>query len=183
MHDIVGIGSAPPNVMIALSKATESDLSQLRELAVLAFADDEQYKPVGALPGGPPSHDSIQKHREWLNSMDYHKCTQDGEIIGSCILDIHLDRGTIHGIHVKPESMGKGIGSWILSEAQRIYPQVCSWILETPDYAKRNHLFYEKNGFTLSGVTPIDTALGFGFYIYKKVAQQGYCSRRKKQRD
>ena len=60
--------------------------------------------------------------------------------------------------------MGRGIGSWILSETLRIYPQVCIWKLETPDYAKRNHRFYEKNGFTLSEVTPKDPAVGFGFY-------------------
>jgi ribosomal protein S18 acetylase RimI-like enzyme len=120
------------NIVIVLSKASEYDLQQLRDLAVSAFTDDEYYKPVDALSGGPPGHDNIQKHRKWLESMNYHKCTQDGEIVGSCILSIHVEgRGTIHGIHVKPESMCKGIGSWILSESQRIYPQVCSWKLET----------------------------------------------------
>lgn len=154
-----------------MSKAIESDLPQLRDLAVLAFTDDEHYKPVGAFPGGPPGHDSIQKHREWLNSMDYYKCIQDGELVGSCILNIHEDCGTIHGIHVKKGYMGGGIGSWILSESQRMNPQVCIWILETPDYAERNHRFYEKNGFTLSEVTPKNPALGFGFYKYRKSVQ------------
>ncbi len=157
--------------MLTLSKTTESDLPQLRDLSISSFADDEKYKPVGAISGGPPGHDSLQKHGIWLSSMNYYKCTKAGELVGSCILDIHGNLGVVHGIHVKQEFMGKGIGSWILSEVQRVYPRLCVWELETPDYAIRNHRFYEKNGFSLVEITPKESAIGFGFYKYRKGQQ------------
>ena len=67
--------------------------------------------------------------------------------------------------------MNSGIGSWIINEIQRMFPQISIWSLETPDYATRNHHFYKKNGFTLIQITPKDASLGFGFHKYIKSAQ------------
>lgn len=154
---------------ITLSRATAGDLPRLRDLAVAAFAVDERDKPAGARQGVPPGSDDLATHRQWLQQMDYYTCTRDGRLVGSCTVHTRGGCGFIHGIQVLPAAMGQGIGSRILADVKRRYPGIHTWELETPDYARRNHRFYEKNGFSRVAVTPADPALGFGFYTYRKI--------------
>ena len=165
--------------MLSLNFATQIDLVQLRDIAMSAFAEDEIYRPDGIYEGDPPGLDTIEKHEEWLNSKTYLKCSKNGDIVGSCILQIDGENGEIFGLHVGQQHMNSGIGSWIINEIQRMFPQISTWTLTTPDYATRNHHFYIKNGFTLNQITPKDPSLGFGFYKYTKRAQQSAFSRRK----
>jgi len=154
--------------MPSLMNATLPDLVHLRDIAVNAFAEDEIYRPDSINHGDPPGIDSIEKHEEWLHSKIYLKCIKNGNIVGSCILLIDGENGTLFGLHIGQQHMNKGIGSWIIHEIERVFPQVSTWTLETPDYATRNHHFYKKNGFTLQLITPKDPSLGFGFHKYTK---------------
>jgi GNAT superfamily N-acetyltransferase len=138
---------------------------------VNAFAEDKIYRPSGIDDGGPPGIKTTEKHEQWLNSETYLKCTKDDILVGSCILDINEDMGVIGGLHVEPHFMNSGIGSWIINEILRMYPKVSPWSLETPDYATRNHHFYEKNQFVLKEITPPEPSLGFGFYKYERRVQ------------
>ena len=165
--------------MLSLNVATQIDIVQLRDLAVSAFAEDETYRPDGIDDGDPPGLDTIEKHEGWLNSKTYLKCTKNGDLVGSCILQIDGENGVLFGLHVGQQHMNTGIGSWIINKIQRMFPQVSTWTLETPDYATRNHHFYKKNGFTLMQITPKDPSIGFGFHKYTKRTQQGACSLRK----
>jgi N-acetylglutamate synthase-like GNAT family acetyltransferase len=71
---------------------------------------------------------------------------ENGSIIGLCTVEVNGNEATIHGINVDSAWMGKGVGSYMLYEIQLKYPNVTKWTLTTPDYATRNHHFYEKNG-------------------------------------
>lgn len=148
--------------------ATVSDLPELVKVAKSAFMDDERFKTPEAIPGGPPGHDQIERHREWLNSLMYFKCEDHGSIVGAITLEVNGHEAKIHGINVTTESMGKGIGSYMLHQIQVILPDVNKWTLITPDYAIRNHRFYEKNGFVLKQRGSVEPDLGFGFYTYEK---------------
>ncbi len=154
--------------MLLLKEATKIDIVQLRDLAVNAFDEDKSYRPNGKDDGDPPGLGDIQKHEEWLNSKTYLKCIKNEELVGSCILKINDTIGEIFGIHVGQQHMNSNIGSWIINEIQRLFPQVSTWTLQTPDYATRNHHFYEKNDFRLTQVTPKEPSLGFGFFKYSK---------------
>ena len=150
--------------------ATKSDLVELVNVSKSAFMDDERFKPPGATAGGPPGHDQIERHQEWLDTLLYYKCEENGSIVGSCTIEINGNEGKIHGLNVVSESMGKGIGSYMMSEIQSMMPNVTKWTLITPDYATRNHHFYEKNGFVLKQKGDVEPDLGFGFYTYEKDA-------------
>jgi GNAT superfamily N-acetyltransferase len=158
--------------MLTLSKANRSDIVPLRDLAVNAFDEDKIYRPNNIEDGEPPGIGSVEKHEQWLNSKIYLKCTQNDMLVGSCILDIIEDRGVIGGLHVAPDVMNSGIGSWIINKILGMYPNVSTWTLETPDYAIRNHHFYEKNQFVLKEITPLEPSLGFGFYKYERTVPQ-----------
>lgn len=148
--------------------ASISDLTELVKVAESAFMDDERFKPRGAIAGGPPGHDKIERHREWLDTLIYFKCKDHGSIVGTCTLEVNGREAKIHGIHVVSEFMGQGIGSYMLREMQAMMPHVTKWLLITPDYATRNHYFYEMNGFMLKQRGDIEPDLGFGFYTYEK---------------
>lgn len=156
--------------MLSLTFASQADIVQLRDLALNAFAEDKRYRPDGVTHGTPPGMGTLQKHEEWLHSHTYLKCTRHGDLVGSCILKIDGDRGEIFGLHVAWQHMNTGIGTWILHEIRRMFPLVSVWRLQTPDYATRNHHFYQKNGFTLTAITPKEPSLGFGFHHYQRVS-------------
>ena len=154
--------------MLSMSKAILADAPVLRNIAISAFTDDEQYKPSWAKTGGPPEHDSIQKHKEWMQIHDYIKCEKEGEIVAGCIVKHKGKHGEIFGLFVKSDSMRQGIGSHLLQYVLSTNPKIERWSLETPDYSTRNHTFYEHNGFILVEKTDVEAALGFGFYKYEQ---------------
>ncbi|WP_129141621.1 GNAT family N-acetyltransferase [Modicisalibacter coralii] len=142
------------------------------ELAKAAFSDDDRFRPLTVASGGPPGHDDPMVHGRWMRDSHYYACFLEGCLGGSIIIAVRGGaRGIIHGMHVHPSVMNKGVGSWMLREIRRLYPAVKIWELETPDYAKRNHHFYEKNGFVRVSVTGPEPDLGFGFFQYRFVGQ------------
>ncbi|GGX62704.1 GNAT family N-acetyltransferase [Saccharospirillum salsuginis] len=153
---------------LELRPARPEDLAELVALSIEAFQDDTRFKPPGAYMGGPVGHDRLDYHKEWLSCYRYYACEHQGKIVGSAMVDVAGSLARIHGIHVSTASMGQGVGSWMLCALETALPKVTQWTLETPDYAIRNHRFYEKNGYTLEKITQPEPKLGFGFYIYEK---------------
>ena len=153
--------------MIVIQKALESDTELLRLTAMSAFLDEKRYKPAGAISGGPPGHDTIENHARWIRNHDYYKCVIDGKIVGGCVVKKHPSHYELFGIFLHSSYIGKGIGSEFLDGVIKRYPDGALWSLETPDYAKRNHRFYERNGFIKCKKLAPDPSLGYGFIIYQ----------------
>jgi GNAT superfamily N-acetyltransferase len=159
--------------MMVIQKALASDAESLRMAAISAFLDDQRYKPAYAISGGPPGHDTVESHAHWIRNYDYFKCIVHGIIVGGCIVKMHPSHYELFGIFLHSNFIGKGIGSEFLRGVIKLYPNGVHWTLETPDYAKRNHRFYERNGFIASEKSTPDPRLGFGFIIYQRPAQPG----------
>lgn len=151
-----------------LREAREDDLPELVDLAVSAYRDDDRYKPPGIAKGGPPGHDRLERHRSWLTTHRYLVCQYRGCIAGSMTIEPTGTKARIHGLQVKASMMGMGVGSWMMEAVEAVLPTVVYWELETPDYATRNHRFYEKCGFRLEQILNQDPDLGFGFHKYIK---------------
>lgn len=158
---------------IALAIINQEDIPAVAALAGSAFKDDAVYLPE--LPRGshPVVYDDVAKHAEWMRDKVYYKCTKDDALIGSLILEFQNEHASIFGLHVDPQFMNQGIGSWILRTGMGLWPNVSLWSLETPDYAVRNHSFYEKNGFWKVSQSVARPEVGFGFIRYEKHTQQG----------
>jgi ribosomal protein S18 acetylase RimI-like enzyme len=157
---------------LTLSLISQGDILAVAALAGAAFRQDAVDMP--ALPQDAQSavHDDVAKHAEWMREKVYYKCTMNGSLVGSLILQVAGDKGSIFGLHVDPDHMNLGIGTWMLRTGMGLWPRVALWSLETPDYATRNHHFYEKNGFLKVGQTPVTPEVGFGFVHYEKRTQQ-----------
>lgn len=157
--------------MMVIEKAKESDARLLHAVAISAFEDDRKFKPSNVRQEGPPGHDSIETHKEWMRTHDYFKCVLNGNIVGGCIVKGHADYYELFGIFLHKDYMGKGIGSKFLREVMGLYPESSHWSLETPDYAHRNHRFYESNGFIVHERSEPDQDLGYGFVKYRYLAK------------
>lgn len=153
--------------MMVIEKAVGPDAELLRSAAVSAFLDDKRYRPAARGFEGPPGHDSIEAHTRWIDMHDYFKCVVDGIIVGGCIVRSCTDYCELFGIFLHESCMGKGIGSTLLHEVMKLYPKDTQWLLETPDYAVRNHRFYERNGFIRAGKSKPDPGSGYGFITYR----------------
>ena len=158
--------------VICISRAVLSDAPRLRDIAVLAFMDDERYKQETAKPGGPPGHDSVQVHEEWIRSWDYCKCEMEGKVVAGCVVKHHGTQGEIFGLFVDPACMRQGIGSDLIQHTLFTNNHVETWYLETPDYSSRNHAFYAHNGFFLTHKTDTVPELGFGFHKYEHINEK-----------
>ena len=158
--------------MIIIEKAEESDIELLRLCAISAFIDDKRYKPANAKPAGPPGHDTVQSHHNWLRTLDYFKCVVHEKLVGGCIIKKHQNYYELFGLFLGSNFIGKGIGSKFLRCVMKLYPIGSLWVLETPDYATRNHRFYERNGFVLNKKIERDPNLGYGFFVFKNIGQQ-----------
>jgi hypothetical protein len=146
--------------MILIQKALKSDAKELRSAAISAFLDDAH--------GGPPGHDAIENHVNWIRQHDYFKCVASGDIVGGCIVKKHPNYLELFGLFLHSKFIGKGKGSEFLCGVMKLYPDGATWTLETPDFAERNHRFYERNGFIEIEKTRPDPTLGYGFVRYQR---------------
>lgn len=158
---------------MVIEKARESDARLLCLVAISAFEDDKKFKPAKVRLEDPPGHDSSETHREWIKEHDYFKCVIGCDIVGGCIVKSHVDYYELFGIFLHKDFIGRGIGRKLLHEVMRFYPEGSYWSLETPDYAHRNHRFYERSGFIEVERSGSDPNLGYGFVRYRN---RGCCS-------
>jgi GNAT superfamily N-acetyltransferase len=129
---------------------------------------DEAYKPFGAVPGGPPGHDRLELHQDWIRRWDYYKASLEGRVVGGCIVKPRQDRLELFGLFVDAARMRQGIGAGLVTAVMARYPEDLAWTLETPDYSTGNHRFYERSGFRCHRRLPPDPKLGFGFVVYHR---------------
>lgn len=143
------------------------DAEALCTVAISAFEEDRQYQPESAKIHAPPGYDDINAHLKWMSEHLYFKYVVSKTIAAGCIVRVEHVRADILGLFVRADMMNLNIGRNIVEYLFTNYPEIRSWELETPDYAIRNHAFYEKLGFQCVRKTKQDPDLGFGFYKYK----------------
>lgn len=155
---------------IHIKNSSPGDEIELCKVAASAFREADYHLPFGAVSGGPPGHESAAQHLSWINDCIYLKYEEDNEVKGGCIARTEGNNGFIIGVFVAENNMRQGVGSALLCKLFSKYPDIFCWKLETPDYLKRNHMFYEKNGFLSVSVSEIVPELGYGFRTYARVA-------------
>ncbi len=140
---------------VSIERATPADVEKLVEVQIAAFHDDARLYP-GVTLGGPPGYDSVEHTLDMIHSYDYYKMQVDGQIVGGVMV---TDEGEGHMhlavIFIDPSYHSRGIGTQTIEFVERTYPAK-KWTLDTPDYATRNHHFYEKFGYVRVGSQPVE---------------------------
>ncbi|MFX0060811.1 MAG: GNAT family N-acetyltransferase [Candidatus Hermodarchaeota archaeon] len=155
-------------------KATEDDIPELTKVMTRAFDDDSQ-KHLGKAKGGPPGYDNGDFFRKWLFSYDEsigYKILAEGKVIGGFIVWI-FDHGknSLGTIFIDPDYQDQGIGTQAMQFIFDSYADTKSWTLGTPSWAKKNHHFYEKNGFKKIREEKVDDLDEGVSFIYQKLIE------------
>jgi GNAT superfamily N-acetyltransferase len=149
---------------ITFETPTPDDAEALVQVQIRAFHDDTRL--YGVELGGPEGYDSVEHMREKTAKHPSHKILLDGKIVGGMVV---FDRGGgyyhLDVIFIDPDYHNQGIGTQALQFLDRTYPAK-KWTLDTPQYATRNHHFYEKMGYVK--VREFEDH-GFALIAYEKV--------------
>lgn len=146
------------NLDLSFQELDESDIPIITPVMKRAF-DDDAKKHLGKEGGGPPGYDDGEFFRTWLlpykESIGY-KILLDENVIGGLIVWILPEGHNILGtIFVDPNFQDQGVGTQSWSFIEATYPKTKSWRLATPEWAVKNHHFYQKCGFVRVDSDPL----------------------------
>lgn len=131
---------------VSFERATADDVEALVQAQIAAFHYDAVLYP-GVGEGGPPGYNSVERTLKTLEEREYFKIVVEGQIAGGFIA-VPMEPGHCHLdlLFVTPEYQSRGVGTRAMQFIEQHYPAT-RWTLDTPDYATRNHHFYEKFGY------------------------------------
>jgi GNAT superfamily N-acetyltransferase len=143
---------------ITIERAVAADVETLVKLQVLAFNDDARVYP-GVQLGGPPGYDSVDATLKKIDEDDFYTIRYDGQIVGGlAVFDLGEGHFHLDVIFIDPAYHNRGIGTQAIHFIERTYPAQ-KWTLNTPDYATRNHHFYEKFGYVMVGKVALENII------------------------
>jgi GNAT superfamily N-acetyltransferase len=152
---------------IRFVKAGIEDADLLTEIQKRAFDDDSQ-RFAGRPAGGPPGYDSVGWTLWAMKAGIYFRILAGNRVVGGLILfDMHKRHFNLGRIFVDPGWQNRGIGAQAVRFVEKAFPYVTRWSLDTPEWAVRNHHFYEKLGYVKVG-EEIPTGIDFRLYLYEK---------------
>jgi len=151
---------------VYIEKACERDAEVLTHIQARTFYEDTlKFRGV---KGGPPGVDSIDWTLDMINKAHYFKVLINKRIIGGIIV-FNLGNGLyeLGRIFIDTDYQNKGIGQKVIDLLHNSFIDTTKWRLETPEWALRNHHFYEKMGYKKIGVEgPIPE--GFSVFVYER---------------
>jgi GNAT superfamily N-acetyltransferase len=162
---------------LSVAEITKADLPELTRVMTRAF-DDDSRKHLGKERGGPEGYDDGGFFRKWLFGQkltDGYKALHAGRIVAAAIVWILPKRDNILGnIFVDPDFQDRGVGTRFWRWIEQRYPTAKSWRLTTPEWAVKNHHFYEaKCGFRRVDRDPLLGAPDGQFVYCKEMAPAG----------
>lgn len=134
--------------MLTLRKAEYSDMSWLAEILEAAFDFDTALYFGEGNQDGPPGYKDgmlakkIMKQKKWEKQI----ICQNKQPVGVIVYECFEGENEVHYFCINPHYIGQGIGTKTWEILENSLPNN-TWVLETPDYSKRNHSFYQKLGF------------------------------------
>ncbi len=144
---------------VRILKAQQEDAKALMETSKAAFNDDVNYGATSV--GGPPGYTSTNWHLRMILTCDTYKImhfdklndqSDNGRFVGGIVVyekgyrHMELGRMWIH-----PDFQNQGVGGQAIQFLEEAYPDAKLWTLDTPKWNKRNHHFYQKMGYELTG--------------------------------
>jgi GNAT superfamily N-acetyltransferase len=144
---------------ITLERARPADAKALALVSWQAFDDDVNYGAPAK--GGPPGYKSDRWQTKMMQAGDYYKImVADGRVIGGAIVFPQNEGVVVLGrIFIHPDVQRQGVGAAAMCLLETLYLAARRWRLDTPTWNKRNHAFYQKMGYKISGPAGPDGVL------------------------
>ena len=131
---------------LQLLKAGTADAITLVGISKHAFETDFE---VGASDMcGPPGYKSLPFYTKMarMNCL-YKLIDNDGLIVGGAVLFLKDDEMNVGRIFVAPEYFRKGYGIFMMQQIEAMFPEVKTFVLDTPIWNIRTNSFYQKLGY------------------------------------
>ncbi len=159
------------------------DIEKLTPIMKAAFDEDTRMH-TDLLEDGPWGYDDGRLLHKILEQKkkDCQVIFLEGKMIGAYSVIKNENAYVLDLLFTKPELHSKGIGKAIWTDIEKRYPETGKWLVETPEYSKRNHYFYKKCGFKeVKKHTYEDGGSSIMFIKYRnrpKIAIREYCEER-----
>lgn len=124
------------------------DIKKLTPMMKAAFDEDTRMH-TELLEDGPWGYDNGKLLQKMLEQerTDCQVILLEGRIIGAYSVMKNDNMYVLDLLFIKPELHSKGIGISVWNDIETHYPETTKWLVETPEYSKRNRHFYNKCGF------------------------------------
>jgi N-acetylglutamate synthase-like GNAT family acetyltransferase len=119
---------------------------------------------------GPPGYNILPAHMKWLTKDDYRKILYKDQIVGGFILQNYHNTLLLGMIFLAISYQRRGIGTYVLNYLEK-NPKYKEIVLNTPEWAIHNQIFFEKKGFIKIN-TDYDSNLGFTLIYYRKTIKE-----------
>jgi len=148
-YEGIQINKKKEKIMILTYKILEqSDIPELTPIMKAAFDTDTRMH-TDLEEDGPNGYDNgelLQKLMR-LENAESKVIYVDSIMVGGYTIIKEKDIYTLDMLFIDPSCSSRGIGTMVWQDIEKEYTEAKTWMLETPDYSKRNHHFYEKCGF------------------------------------
>jgi ribosomal protein S18 acetylase RimI-like enzyme len=142
---------------VKITKTSLNEADALLKLQKEAFtADIKKYKDYDSSPAG----ESLEFFKYRINNSYHYTIFINGNLAGSiCIVKVSDTHYRLFRIFLGIQYQNKGLGSKILTQMEKKFPQVKTWSLDTPKENRRNRHFYEKFGYKKTGEFKVNDRL------------------------
>ena len=132
-------------IKITYKRMEKNDIPELTSIMKAAFDVDTKMH-TNLEEDGPNGYDNgglLKKLMNLQNAVS-EVIYVDDTMVGGYTIIKDKDIYTLDMLFVSPSCSSKGIGHKVWKDIEKTYTGAKTWLLETPDYSKRNHYFYEK---------------------------------------
>ncbi len=152
-----------------LEKATVTDAAELLALQKLAYRSEaEIYNDYNL----PPLVQTLKNMEEDFENQFFLKAVLEGKIIGSVRAHAKEETSYIGRLIVHPDFQGRGIGTRLMNEIERVFDRCKRFELFTGEKSERNLYLYQKLGYRIFMTAKISDQTNI-VYLEKKSEPHG----------
>lgn len=136
------------NMRITYKTLEAKDIAELTPIMKAAFDTDTRMH-TDLTEDGPAGYDDGELLRKLMGieNAESKVIYADDRMVGEYTIIENKDSYTLDMLFIDPACASRGIGTMVWKDIEKNYTEAKTWTLETPDYSRRNHHFYEKCGF------------------------------------
>ncbi len=146
--------SRPKKNEYTVTMLSDADAGEVLTLQRAAYVTEAQAHHDLDLP---PLTQSLEELRAELNDPDVAALgvREDSRLVGAVRLRRIGSAVELGRLTVVPDCQGKGVGSFLLGEAETVFPDAREMQLFTGEHSTANMRLYERSGYVETGRTPV----------------------------
>lgn len=146
--------SGPKKNLYTVTVLGDADAGEIMTLQRAAYVTEAQAHQDLDLP---PLTQSLDELRAELGDPDVAALgvREEGRLVGAVRLRRVGSAVELGRLTVAPDRQGKGVGSFLLREAEAAFPQTREMQLFTGEHSTANIRLYERSGYVETGRTPV----------------------------